>query len=167
MKHLNKALVIQGALLIAALAFLPPAAAKPLTPVVKAHESRIVGVWDVTVTLHHCGNGNVLTSFPALHKYEQGGTGQIVPPSNPALTGAHMLVWEYLGDGQYAAAFKFFRFDGTGAMVGTTVITADVWVDDEGMQYGGSGMAELYDTAGNFIGLAGCPSFEGTRFTTG
>jgi len=44
-----------------------------------ARHNRIVGLWDVQVTVFNCSTGVPLANFRALHKYELGGTGQVVP----------------------------------------------------------------------------------------
>ena len=129
-----------------------------------AKGSRIVGVWDVTVTLYNCDTGAQGPTFPAMHKYELGGTGQVEPAGSSPANPLHLMVWQYLGKNQYSANIKFFRYDESG-VIGTTVISNVVWLSKDGTQYGGSGIAELYDLSGNKVGVAGCPSLSGTRFT--
>ena len=133
-------------------------------PLTNAEGSRIVGVWDVSVTLYNCVTGAQGPTFPALHKYELGGTGQVEPAGSSPANPLHLMVWEYLGKGQYSASIKFFRYDQSG-VIGTTVISNVVWLDKDGTQYSGSGIAELFDLDGNKVGVAGCPSLSGTRFT--
>ena len=164
MKHINPSTLITGALAIALLATsLPNLAAAGSNPLANAQGSRIVGVWSVTVDLYNCDTGAYVASFPAMHKFELGGTGQVVPAGNSPAVPAHMMVWEYLGNNTYSSIFKFFRYNASG-VIGTTVLTNEVWISDDGTEYGGSGISELYDLDGNLIGVAGCPSIFGTRF---
>lgn len=130
----------------------------------KGKASRIVGVWDVAVTLFNCDTGAQGPTFPAMHKFELGGTGQVEPAGNSPANPLHLMVWEYLGKGQYSANIKFFRYDESG-VIGTTVISNVVWLSKDGTEYSGSGIAELYDLGGEKIGVAGCPAISGTRFT--
>ena len=130
----------------------------------KARPSRIVGLWDVAVEITNC-SGTTLFSFPAMHKYEQGGTGQVVPGSNnPGLLSAHMLVWNYAGYDQYQTAMKMFRFDGTGAYIGWVEVVSDVAINEDADKYEGSGTADFYNAAG-VMQMTTCPVFSGTRFT--
>ena len=128
-----------------------------------ARQGRIVGLWDVEVTITNC-NGLSLFTFPALHKYERGGTGQVVPATNPAGLSAHMLVWSHAGGHDYQTAVKMFRFDGNGNYIGWTVLTSEVSLGEDANSYTGSGVAQFFDTGGNPVG-GSCPTFTATRFT--
>ena len=165
MNRMNRIIGIATALSIGILVTYGTAfAAAGSNPLATAKSSRIVGVWDVTVDLYNCDSGALMGSFPAMHKFELGGTGQVVPAGNSPVVPVHMMVWEYLGNNTYSSIFKFFRYNAEG-VIGTTVLTNEVWVSEDGMEYGGSGISELYDLNGNWVGVAGCPSISGTRFT--
>ena len=129
-----------------------------------ARQGRIVGLWDVQVTITRCDNGTPLFTFPALHKYERGGTGQVVPSTNPAALSAHMVVWNHAEGNDYQTAMKMFRFDPDGNYIGWTVVTSEVSLSADGNEYEGSGVAEFFDTGGNPVG-GSCPTITGTRFT--
>jgi hypothetical protein len=165
MKNLNKYSKYVGVLLTGILSVLAASAVVASSnPLTNAKGSRIVGVWDVSVTVFNCDTGGQGPTFPALHKYELGGTGQLEPAGSSPANPLHFVVWEYLGANQYSANAKFFRYDASG-VIGTTVISNVVWISDDGTAYSGSGIVELYDLNGNKVGVAGCPSFSGTRFT--
>jgi hypothetical protein len=129
----------------------------------KARHNRIVGVWDVQVTVRNCNNGIPLFNFSALHKYELGGIGQVVPATNPTALSAHISVWKPLEKNVYQMAFKMFRFDAAGNNIGWVVVRNDVAITADGIGYAGSGRAETFDSNGNSVG-ASCPTFTGTRF---
>jgi len=129
---------------------------------VEARHSRIVGLWDVQVTNFNCGTGIPLVSFRALHKYERGGTAQVVPATNPALLSAHMGVWRHVSGNNYQLTFKVFRFDAAGNNVGWIVAKSNVAINEDATGYAGSGQAEIFDTNGNSVGMS-CPAFTGTR----
>src|SRR5262245_6087241 len=81
----------------------------------KSRANRIVGVWDVQVTIHDCSTGDVLFSFPALHKYELGGTAQTVPGGSGALSlSPHVGIWSNVSKNDYTLTFKMFRYDSDG-----------------------------------------------------
>ena len=163
MKHPNKSILVTGALLIAALFIQSTAFAEPGAST-NAQQNRIVGLWDVQVSLANCITGVVVGGFSALHKFELGGTGQVVPSTNPAGLSAHMLIWEHLGDNDYHWYVKFFRFT-NGVATAVNVIEGLVTISEDSTVYSGSGVASTYDMDGNFLSATTCPSFEGSRFT--
>lgn len=132
-------------------------------PQQSAPKNRIVGLWDVEVTVENCANGAVLFSFPALHKYELGGTGQVVPAGDPTALSAHMMVWSHVSGNDYQMAFKMFRYDADGNAIGWNVVINEISINESADEYAGSGVAQVFDMDGNLIG-ASCPSFLGTRF---
>jgi hypothetical protein len=134
---------------------------------VKAHNNnarhnRIVGVWDVEVAVLDCTTGTELATFPGLHKYELGGTAQVVPATNPAAQSAHMGIWRPVRKNEYQLTFKMFRFDTAGKYIGWTVVKNDIAISEDGSEYTGSGVAELFDPNGNSVGKS-CPTFAGMR----
>jgi hypothetical protein len=133
-------------------------------PATTPRHSRIVGLWNVDVVVARCDNGDVISTFSALHKYDLGGTGQVVPSGSPTALSAHMMIWNYVKRDHYQMALKFYRFDSEGAYVGWNVIRNEVSISRDGTEYVGSGVAEIYGADGSFLG-ASCPSFVGTRFT--
>lgn len=133
-------------------------------PQTNAQHSRIVGLWDVQVTITDCDTGDILGGFPALHKYEMGGTGQVVPATNPARLSAHMMIWSHVEGNDYQMAIKFFRFDAAGNRIGWAVLNNEISIDDDAEEYFGLGISQTFNNDGVLLG-EGCPSFQGTRFT--
>jgi len=133
-------------------------------PQTNARKSRIVGLWDVEVTVTNCASGAPITSFLAMHKYELGGTGQVVPAGNPTSLSAHMMVWSHLSGNDYLMSMKMFRYDPAGNTIGWIVLSNEISINEEADEYAGSGVAEIFNLAGNIVGES-CPSFVGTRFT--
>lgn len=129
----------------------------------KARRNRIVGVWDVQVTVLDCSTGDTLASFSGLHKYELGRTGQVVPATNPAGLSAHMVIWKHVSGNEYQMAFKMFRFDTAGNNIGWAIVRNNVAINEDATQYTGSGQAEIFDLNGNSLGTS-CPTFSGSRF---
>jgi hypothetical protein len=165
MKCLNKIIGIVAALSIGVLITYGTAFAQiGPDPKTNARNSRIVGLWDVEVTVTNCANGAPITSFLALHKYELGGTGQVVPSSNPTALSAHMMIWNHVGGDDYEMSMKMFRYSPEGALIGWMVLTNEISINEAADEYAGSGVAQVFDTAGNLVG-GSCPIFAGTRFS--
>ncbi|MDH4124563.1 MAG: hypothetical protein OEW64_03905 [Gammaproteobacteria bacterium] len=107
MKKLNKYSKYFGVLLSGILPVLASSAVfASSNPLSNAKGSRIVGVWDVSVTVFNCDTGAQGPTFPALHKYELGGTGQLEPAGSSPVNPLHLVVWEYLGANQFSANAK-------------------------------------------------------------
>jgi len=128
-----------------------------------ARHNRIVGLWDVQVTNFNCSTGAPLTSFRGLHKYELGGTAQVVPATNPATLSAHMGIWRHVQKNDYHLDFKMFRFDAAGNGIGWVIVKNNVAINEDATEYAGSGQAEVFDSTGNSVGTT-CPTFTGIRF---
>ena len=129
-----------------------------------ALHSRIVGIYDVDVVVANCETGAAIASFRALHKYERGGTGQVVPATSPVGLSEHSMIWKHLQGNDYRTAIKAFRFDASGNNIGWIVIRNEISISGDANSYSGYGMAEIYNSDGVLVG-ASCPSFTGTRFT--
>jgi hypothetical protein len=130
---------------------------------VKARPNRIVGVFDAQITNSDCATGTPLFSFRGLHKYELGGTAQVVPATNPALASAHAGIWRHVKGNNYQLIFKMFRFDGAGNNVGWNVVKFNVAINQDASGEAGSGQSEVFDANGNLLATT-CPTFTGTRF---
>lgn len=167
MKRLNKNIGIFTALLITTL-FMQLTAFAQIGPEAKnnARHNRIVGLWDVDVTVTHCTLGFEIANFKGLHKYELGGTGQVVPATNPAGLSAHMMIWNHAGGNDYQMSMKMFRFDPSGNYIGWMVLTNEITINEAADEYAGSGIAEVFNAAGVLVAQT-CPTFVGTRFTGG
>lgn len=133
-------------------------------PKTNALHSRIVGIFDVDVVVTDCATGTTLASFRALHKYELGGTGQVVPATSPVGLSEHSMIWSHIRGNDYRIAVKAFRFDPAGNNIGWIVITNEISISGDANSYSGYGVAEVYNSAGVLM-FASCPSFTGTRFT--
>jgi hypothetical protein len=129
----------------------------------KARPNRIVGVWDAQITNTDCSTGTPLFTFRGLHKYELGGTAQVVPGTNPALLSAHVGIWRHVKGNNYQLIFKMFRFDGAGNNVGWNVVRFNIAINEDATAEAGSGKSDVFDGSGNLLATT-CPTFTGTRF---
>jgi hypothetical protein len=161
MNHTAARTIVRTAVLLLALVGIMPTMAS--AQIENSRDNRIVGVWDVNVTVRNCTTGITLTTFRGLHKYEVGGTGQVVPATNPAALSPHVSVWKQVDKNLYSMSFKMFRFDSAGNNIGWIVVRNDVAINEDATAYAGSGRADVFDLNGNVVG-ASCPTFTGTRF---
>jgi len=165
MKRFSKTLMVAVAVMSSAVLAQPPAHAKSeVNPNASASFNAIVGLWDVQVSVAHCVTGVVLSSFNAMHKFEVGGTGQVVPAGNPTSLSAHMMIWRHVSGGDYLASIKMFRYDGSGNYIGWIELNNEVSINAAADEYEGTGIADIYDAAGNQVGMS-CPTLVGTRYT--
>jgi len=104
---------IYGAI-VATLIFVGNVHASEVAQPANSQQNKIVGVWDVQVAVLDCNTGGQLAGFSGLHKYELGGTAQVVPSTNPAAMSAHVGIWRHVRKNQYRLEFKMFRFDPSG-----------------------------------------------------
>lgn len=114
---------------------------------------RIVGVWDSRVTITDPDTGATLRTFRALEMFITGGsftdvnTESIVPPSRGPSVGR----WEYLGNGRYAASFRFFRFTPDGTFAGTQHVSRVITLQPGAQEYTSEVSVEILDVNDNVI----------------
>jgi hypothetical protein len=124
---------------------------------------RIEGTWNVRVEFFVCNVGTVLASLDAMALFARGGTFHDTNATNPALRSSAFGDWEHLKGDKYQFAFKFFRFDATGANIGYNVIRHEVSLAPDGQTYTSEGIGEIYDAAGTLL-MTGCSRSTATRF---
>ncbi len=165
MKRMKKVMSIAVVLLICTFVTQTTAYAQVgQDPKTNARHSRITGIWDVDVTLTNCATNDTLFTFAGMHKFELGGTGQIVPNANTSGLSPHMMIWSHVKDNDYLVAAKMFRWNAAGVNIGWIVLNFEVSINEDADEYSGSGTAQVFDTAGVLVG-GNCPYFAGTRFT--
>ena len=100
----------------------------PLVPV-----SRIVGLWQVSVTLAPCAGGPS-RSFIAYSTYHAGGTMSDTNAAPPTTRGPGQGVWQYQGQGQYRSRFQFFRYQPDGTFSGVTDVQTEITLSADGLE---------------------------------
>jgi hypothetical protein len=99
-------------------------------------------VRQVQVTVNSCASGLPIAGFLALHKYELGGNGQVVPATNPTGLSAHMMIWNHVSNIDEQMSMKMLRFDGPGNPIGWIALTSEISINEAADEYAESGMAE-------------------------
>lgn len=140
-----------------------------LQPAPANAEDRIVGLWNVTVTLTNCATGDPLpfpgATFEAMGLYEDSGTFHDTNAMSPIIRSAGLGTWVRVGARVYDFAFRNFRFDSTGTLpIGSQIIRHRVVLAENGESYSSSGTAEFYDVSGIRLLPDGCSKSEAQRF---
>jgi hypothetical protein len=140
---------------------------EPSSAASKGHERTIRGVWRTVVTPRNCQTGAPILTLPGLFTFHAGGTMSefgVPPGSTPALRSPGHGVWQREhGWQQYSFAFTYYRYNATGAFIGTQKVTADLELGASGDEFASRSVIEIFDASDTLIG-AGCATAAGTRF---
>ena len=125
---------------------------------------RLVGTWDVQVTLRNCQTGAAIRTFPSLTTFMSGGTTLDSTSGIPqARKTPGQGVWSHLSGNIYRFSFKSFSFDAVGNFTGWTIIRHEATLNSKATEYTSAGTAEVYDPNGNLI-FPGCSTTTAIRF---
>ena len=125
--------------------------------------SPLIGTWDVQVTIRDCQTNAALRTFPSILTYNMGGTLIESTAGMPqaAKTPGHG-VWNPTRDNSYHVTFKSLRFDASGNLSGTTVVSQIVNLTHHGNDGESTGTVELRAPNGTLI-ATGCSTSTSTR----
>ena len=88
----------------------------------------------------------------------------IGPGSSPALRSPGHGVWEQAHGWQdYSYSFTYYRYDASGAFIGSQKVTSALELGESGDEYTAQSAVEILDTNGNVIATF-CAVNTGTRF---
>lgn len=123
----------------------------------------VVGVWKVDVAVGPCSLPNPVAFFSAYSTFHAGGTLSDTNWAPPATRGPGQGVWEYLGNGQYASRFQFFRYDQPGPASGIQDVRVQVTLDAGGDGYTGVVNGQQLALDGTPVGPPLCGEAVGSR----
>ncbi len=126
--------------------------------------NRIVGLWQVQVTVGPCANPQVRESFLALANYHAGGTLTDTNKNSPTSRGPGFGIWEYEGNGLYKTRFQFMRYLSDGSFAGLNDIQPTVILNHAGTSYSASVYGRVLSVAGNVL-VEVCGTANGERVT--
>ena len=133
----------------------------------RANARTIRGVWRTVVTPRNCQTGEPFPSLQGLFTFNQGGTMSeygIGPGSSPALRSPGHGVWQReQGWQDYSFAFTFYRYNGSGILLGSQKITAALDLFAGGDEFASRSVIEVLDVNDNVI-ATGCATAAGKRF---
>jgi hypothetical protein len=133
-----------------------------------ASERTIEGVWRTAVAPRNCET-DVVGPFGirGLFTFHEGGTLSefgVAPGSTPALRSPGHGVWQREHGWQdYSLAFTYYRYDVSGAFVGSQRVRAALELGASGDEFTGKSTVEVLDANDNVTATV-CAASVGTRF---
>ena len=125
---------------------------------------RLVGTWDVQVTTRDCQSNAAIRTFPSILTYNTGGTMLESTAGIPqAAKTPGQGVWSHIRGNLYHIKFKSLRFDASGNLAGSTIISQIVNLTNNGNDGESTGTVELFAPNGSLV-FAGCSTSTATRF---
>ena len=126
---------------------------------------RLTGTWDAAVRITNCANGATITSFSSTAAFNQGGTYVgVTGGTSPAERTAEIGVWKHVGDNRYQFRFKTYHAPGGGTPTFYDVVTHEIELASDNLNYTSAGTATRYSIAGIQI-FSGCSTAVGKRMT--
>ena len=124
---------------------------------------RLVGVWDVQVTLRDCVSGHAVASFPAMNQYSADGSElEFGVNTSPAARYPSLGTWHFAGLRKYHSEFSFFRFAPDGSYAGTQHVERTLTLSHEADRFTSVAHVTIYDTQQHVLGT-GCATEEARR----
>jgi len=124
---------------------------------------RIVGVWDVAVTLRECQTGNPVGAVRARNMFIAGGTlTELNARGNPSLRSPSFGTWHVDGQGTYSAVFRYSRFDDAGKFTQTVKVTRQIRLSRDAKAFAASAFVEVFDVNDNLV-FTGCATEAATQ----
>lgn len=127
-------------------------------------DERIVGTWDVQVTIRNCQTGAAIRTFPSTTSYLSGGVYLESTSGIPqALKTPGQGVWSRSSGRTYRLSFKSFNFDAGNNFTGWQIVRQQVTLNHRGDESESAGTVEVYAPNGNLV-FTGCSTATATRF---
>lgn len=124
---------------------------------------RLAGTWDTVVTIRNCNTGDGLFSFQSVGSFNQGGTfSGISSGMPPTLRTSERGVWEHVRANEYRFRFKAYLYNAAAVAIGYQVVTHDLELDGDALNWSSAGISQTFDMAGTQTG-AGCSSAVASR----
>jgi hypothetical protein len=123
--------------------------------------NRIVGLWDMTVTVGPCAGGPTQT-FKALNTFHAGGTLSDRNTLPGAARASGQGIWNFVGNHQYRTRFQFYRFQPDGSFDGTQDVRTTIVLNRAANAFDVSVRADALNADGS-LRVALCGSGNGTR----
>jgi hypothetical protein len=168
-KHQSKRSVVRASVLALACAVLgasrpAPAGEDDGGRGSRSESRKLVGTWQVQVTVRNCSTGAALGNpFPALLAFQEGGTLTSADTAfSPSLRSPGLGIWRRTARRAYAATTYAFLFNATGAWTGTHRIVQTIEIGEDPDQFEGTASVEILDTSGNLT-FTGCSTSAGQR----
>lgn len=124
---------------------------------------RLVGVWDVSVTLRDCVSGTAIATFPAMNQYAADGSQtELGVNMSPATRYPSFGTWGFIGLRKFASEFKFFRFNPDGSYAGTQEVKRTITLSNDANKFTTIAAVAIYDPAHHLV-KSGCATEAAVR----
>lgn len=125
----------------------------------------IEGVWQTTITIRNCQNGDAVRTFRGLSTFHAGGTNSETSNAlSPALRSPGHGVWEKESRSTYLSSFIFQRYNPDGTYAGTQRTTSTITLGGRsGNTYDTTTSIQVFDANDNQVGT-GCATATAVRF---
>jgi len=131
------------------------------------HDKTLVGAWRTVATARNCETDAPLATVKGLFTFNAGGTlvaYGVGPGQTPALVSPELGVWQRDHGWQaYSFTFMLYRYDVTGAVIGSQKVKATVQLSPNGDEFATNSSIQNFDANDNLIST-GCGNLAGTRF---
>ena len=130
----------------------------------RGNKDPIIGVWEVTVTVHDCVTGAELSRSKGLGQVHAGGTAIADNASPPNSHSLIMGTWQNEGHGRYGYQMTFLRFMPDGTWDGTTKAKGTRTLGADGNSFQSAAIRQNLDRDGNLLNQI-CVTEDGQRVT--
>ena len=115
--------------------------------------ARIVGIWDVAVTVVNCQTGAILRNVHSVQLYQRDGA--VTETSSLGTRGSSIGYWYHQEAHLYGAGYFFFRYNPDGSFASFAKASNTITLSPDGEQYTVTGTVQDYDANNNLLST-GC-----------
>jgi hypothetical protein len=124
---------------------------------------RLAGTWDTVVTIRNCESGAAIRTFLSTGSFNQGGTfSGITSGTPPTARTSERGVWAHVRANLYRFRFKAYLYSPDAIAIGYQIITHDLELDPDNLNYVSGGTTQIFNLDGVQIG-SGCSTAVGSR----
>ena len=124
---------------------------------------RLTGTWDTVVTIRNCDTGAAIVSFQSVGSFNQGGTfSGIASGMPPTARTSERGTWRHVSANEYRFRFKAYLYNPAAQAIGYQLVTQDLALDPDNLNWSSSGVSRTYTLDGVEIGV-GCSNAVATR----
>lgn len=124
---------------------------------------RLTGTFDTVVTIRVCATGAPITSFQSVGSFNQGGTfSGITSGMPPTARTSERGVWSHVKGNTYRFRFKAYLYNPAAVAIGYQLVTHDLELDNDALNWSSTGISETFDMAGVQT-ASGCSTAVGSR----
>ncbi len=124
---------------------------------------RLTGTWDTVVTIRNCDSGDAITSFQSVGSFNKGGTfSGITSGMPPTARTSERGIWSHVRAKLYRFRFKAYLYNPAAVAIGYQIVTHDLELDRDGLNWSSGGISQFFNMVGVEIG-SGCSTAVGSR----